>query len=412
MPGSPLKKSVQKALRMRLLVALLLVASAVGVWIQMSPSLEERKLETATLSQLETLSAENKDNERVLYHLAVKREQQGQAQQAMDAYWRALQRDSDDEKAWLGWARTTERALGSEQAKKVLQTCLEAHPGYVGALVLLAHIYQRGGDHKAAFDTSTRGVALEPDNSELLQVMGAEALAMEKPVEAEAAFRKALKQEASDWRIHAGLGDALSRLARRSEAISSFREAVRLAPQEAPPHLLLGTELLKVARTDAEIEEARHELLEVSSKADVLPKSAQFQAALGLGDSSARQRRWQDALQWYQRAGQLMPYDPTVPYHLIRVYRGLGDSANAQKAAAQHQMLDAANHEIKVTADHVASMPGDTEALLKLARLYARFDQVGNAIQNYQALLALKPQMGSARKELQTLLDKANNSTR
>jgi tetratricopeptide (TPR) repeat protein len=411
MPGSRPKKTANNAARLRLLLALLIVSGASAAWFWLAPGFEERRLEAATLSQLEALSKENKDNERVLYYLAARREQQGLAHEAMDAYWHALQRDANDERAWLGWARTTEKALGSEQAKKVLETCLQAHPGYVSALALLAQIHQHTGDHQAAFDAASRGIKLEPDNRELLRVMGSEAMVLERPLDAEAAFRKAILRDPSDWRDHAGMGDALSRLARRTEAVTAFREAVRLAPQIAPTHLLLGSELLRLARTDAEIEEARRELMEAINRTDDLPKSGQFQAALGLGDSYARQRRWQDALAWYRKAEHLMPYDPTAPYQLIRVYRGLGDLTNARQAAARHQMLDAVNLEIKVNADRVASIPQDTEALLKLARLYARYGQIEKAIQNYQALLSIKPQMASARKELQALLNSSDHTT-
>jgi tetratricopeptide (TPR) repeat protein len=399
-PSTP----VRPPRRLPVLLVGLLLLIAIVAFIRLSPLLREQKLETSSLTELENMAREEKDNPRILYHLARRQEESGQVRAAMDTYWRALQRAPDNEAGWLGWMRTTEAVLGPVQAQKVLELWLQASPRNVTADSHLARLHQRRADFPRAYETAMKGTALDAENGELWQIMGSAAIMMGKPSEAETAFRRAVTINPEEWRNHTGLSDALSRLSRQAEAVAAAQEAVRRAPQEPIPHLLLGTALLQSARNDAEIEAARAELLKIDRNANSLPPPGQFQLALTLGESYKRQRQWREALAAYQQAEQLRPYDPIVPYNLMRVYRGLGDQANLEKTAARYKTLDGYNQEIKVLTSRLEAIPNDTQARLKLARLYATCEQFEQAILNYQTLLAQSPQMASARKELDTLL--------
>lgn len=388
---------------------LLALALGVAAWRFAAPALREKQLASSGLSDLQQIAGGNGADERVLYYLGRKQETIGQTRAAMDSYWRALQIDPQDEAAWLGWARTTDAALGPDKAKQVIQTCLQALPRSAPTYVELARIEQGAGNHEGAYAAAEKAARLDPHNVEAWRIAGAEAAARQRHEDARRAFAQAAGLSAADWRSWAGLGDALSHLCRRKEAAAAFREAVRLAPNEGVTHLLLGTELLLAAASDSELESARGELQEADRLDASLPPPARFQKALMLGDSFRRERRWNEAVDWYLKAQALSPFDPAVPYGLVRVYRGKGDVAAAGRAEARHEELSRIDREINVLALRVDIAPDDTAARLRLARLYASVGQTENAALNYRKLSNSGPSAGLARRELRSLLSRSAN---
>jgi len=344
------------------------------------------------------------NDERVLFYLAQRQEQNGQLKEAMESYNRALQADQDDEAAWRGFARTTDAVVGEVHAREVVQTWLVRNPRSAEAYAMLARFDQRRGDHISAYNTAAKAAALAPKNGDIWLLMGAEAMAMERPADAEPAFRHAIECKPTDWHNYAGLGNAQVLLGHHPESLVSFRAAVRLAPELGVPHLLLGTELLSAANTDADIDAARAELLQSAQKASNMPKNAQIQMATLLGDTYKRQHRWKEALGWYQQAEQGNPLDPTVQYSLISVYRGLGDKAAAARAEARHREIEAYDQELKVTIQHLLAAPEDRDARLRLARLYRSHGAVAEAARTYEELLSRAPNDTAAQRELQSLL--------
>jgi tetratricopeptide (TPR) repeat protein len=390
-------------------IACLTIIAAIPNWIQSS---REKSLQSATLAELKASLTAMPDNERALYYLGQKQEALGDMHAAMDAYWRALQVNQQDEAAWLGWARTTDAVLGPDKAKQVIQTCLQALPNSAPAYVELAKIEQRLGDHASARAAAERAAMLDRRSVEAWKIAGAEAAALKRHEDARRAFAAAAGLSAQDWRIQAGLGDALSHLGRRQEAIGAFRVATRLAPNEGVTHLLLGTELLLAASSDVDIESARTELLATDRLDPSLPPPARFQKALMIGDSYRRQRRYRQALPWYAKAEALSPFDPTVPYELVRVYRAIGDPAAAKRAEARHEALSRIDRDINVLALRVDLAPDDHVARLKLARLYSSVGQPDKAAIHYRRLMTSSPSAELARRELSAMLAQPGSAGR
>lgn len=402
-PPRPVRVSAG-ARRLPLLLGVLLLIALVGGALRLSSHLNERSLASASLPELQNQAAQHPNEERVLFYLARRQEQNGQARDAMNSYNHALQLDQDDEAAWQGWARTTNITVGPAAAQDVVKTWLVRNPRSAAAYGMLAHLSGQSGDHLSAYNTAARAVSLAPGDGDLWQFMGAEAAALERPADSEAAFLHAIECNPTDWHSYAGISAAQIQLGRHPEGLASLREAVRLAPELGATHLLLGTELLNTAANDAEIEAARAELLQSAQKESRLPKSALMQMTTLLGDSYKRQHRWQEALGWYQKAADLNPLDPTVQYSLIAVYQGLGDKVSAGKAEARHRAIEAYDHELKVTVNHIQAVPDDLDARLKLARLYGSHGALPEAARTYADLLARSPHHPVARQELQSLL--------
>ncbi|MCW3054108.1 MAG: serine/threonine protein kinase [Chthonomonadales bacterium] len=386
-----------------LLAVLLLVAAAAGAF-RLSAHLNERALASASLTDLQKMQTNQQNDERVLFYLAQRQEQSGQLKEAMESYNKALQADQDDEAAWFGFARTTNAVVGSVHAREVVQTWLVRNPRSAGAYEMQARLDQREGNHLSAYDTAVKAAALAPKNGDIWLLMGAEAMELERPADAETAFRHAIECKPKDWHNYVGLGNAQVLLGHHPESLAGFRAAVRLAPELGVPHLLLGTELLNTAAADADIETARAELLQSAQKTNTMPKNAQIQMATLLGESYKRQHRWKEALGWYQQAEQGNPLDPTVQYSLIAVYQGLGDKVASGRAEARHREIEAYDQELKVTNSHILAAPDDREARLKLARLYRSHGAKAEAARTYQEWLSRSPNDTVAQQELQDLL--------
>jgi tetratricopeptide (TPR) repeat protein len=73
-------------------------------------------------------------------------------------------------------------------------------------------------------------LASEPNNAGLHFALGDALLRERRPVEAEAALRRAAELDPTDWSPRFGLGTALYQQSRTTEALASWREALALDP--------------------------------------------------------------------------------------------------------------------------------------------------------------------------------------
>ncbi len=85
-----------------------------------------------------------------------------------------------------------------------------------------------------------QAIRLRPE-AEILNNLGAVLLQLDRPVEAEAAWRETLRLKPDHAEAHNNLGAVLLRMNRPGEAETAFREAVRLAPANASNYFNLGT---------------------------------------------------------------------------------------------------------------------------------------------------------------------------
>jgi superkiller protein 3 len=132
-------------------------------------------------------------------------------------------------------------------------------PDKVQAALDLAEELRQVPDHALAADQYARLLRDLPDSAGARDALGGLLLSAERPAEAAAQFRAALRvgagraasSDSDGWRPAASrlhLAVALLRLDRNGEAAGEAREAVRLDPRLAPAFNALGTALYRVGR--------------------------------------------------------------------------------------------------------------------------------------------------------------------
>ncbi len=133
-------------------------------------------------------------------------------------------------------------------------------------------------------------------------------------VEAEAAYREALRLDPRYVHAHGGLGSALHAQGRYSEAEAAYREALRLDPRYVHAHGGLGSLLHAQARY-SEAEAAYREALRLDPR--------YVHAHGGLGSALHAQGRYSEAEAAYREALRLDP-------RYVRAHSGLGSALHAQ----------------------------------------------------------------------------------
>ncbi len=367
----------------------------------------ESALRTASLSALQAASQREPDNPRVFYYLGLRAQQAGQGALAMRAFWRAATLAPDDETLWLTWSQTAFDVQGRQAARDILLTFIKLHPHNALVQIQLAKLLEQGGGLVDAFGAAQKATRADPQNADAWQFLGKVALDLHDSTKAEMAFRHAIALRPRDSFSQAGLGDALFLMARYPEAAAAYREAVRLAPELATGYMALGQTLLKTAATPAELDSARASLQQALARPATLSPTGLYNACLGIGQSYEQQSRWKEALPWLKRAETIPPTNPDtnndVHFDLAQVYRALKADPDAAREMALHQNVVAYFVQARALSSHLTSHPDDTQAGLRLARLFLAHRDYTDADKTYRSVLAYAADKQAVRQEMAAL---------
>ena len=130
-----------------------------------------------------------------------------------------------------------------DRAAALYQKILRKQPGHPDALHLLGLVTDKQGDHDGALDLITRAIAAKGDNPAYHNSRGTVLLALGRPEDAEAGFRRALELNPAFPEAHNNLGNALQELGRLDEAVDSYNLAARFNPRYAEAHCNCGKAL-------------------------------------------------------------------------------------------------------------------------------------------------------------------------
>lgn len=128
-----------------------------------------------------------------------------------------------------------------EQAREYCEKALALEPSLVEVRVALGDLYRYSGDYGAA-EAEFLAVLDENKNSaQALMGLAAVYEAQDRQVEAEAALRRAIRQQPGSWKTHLRLGEFMYRGWRYDDALSAFEQAVALSPDNARVRTYIGS---------------------------------------------------------------------------------------------------------------------------------------------------------------------------
>ena len=216
-----------------------------------------------------------------------------------------------------------------------------------------------------------RALALEPEQSDALHLLGVVLSQKGNQGEAETLVRRALTVQPHHTAYHNSLGRILLLQGRMEEGIAALEEALRLAPQNPEAHFNVGEALL-AQNHPGQAEPRYRRALEL--------KPTHASAAFGLGRALWAQGDQPGALTWFQLASLLEPGNAVMLNQLGVAYMVLGHREDAQKAFDCLLQLT----------------PENPEALANLAVLVNGAGQREAAVSYYERALAQRPDLPSA----------------
>jgi tetratricopeptide (TPR) repeat protein len=229
---------------------------------------------------------------------------------------------------------------------------------------------------------------------------GVEALKAGRLEDAEAAFRRVLREGGNQAYVHNNLAIVYQQQDRHREAVAECREAIRLDPAYAAPRVVLGGSLLALGR----VAEATTEL---EAAVKLLPKERL--ARQQLARAYDRGGRPSAAIEQYRALRDLAPDDPESAYQLGRAYLRLSEWAmqrlrDIDPGSARIYQVLGHNYRVQGRADlalraferAAQADPRLPEIHLALAQIYLEQKDDAAARQEIERELAIVPESAGA----------------
>ena len=189
---------------------------------------------------------------------------------------------------------------------------------------------ERTGNYPAAIRAYQRGLAIEPDNVELLNAVGFSQFQQGNSKEAVVALEKALTIDPKHWKAHNNLALAAIDSGEFEVAEAHYRESLAIKPQPAI-YNDLGVVLERQGLPDEAVEAYRNAV-----KLDPKSASAQY----NLGSSLARSGKFAEAESHLRNAIKADPTNATPHQALAQVLEKLGRTEEARRESELAQTLN------------------------------------------------------------------------
>jgi tetratricopeptide (TPR) repeat protein len=201
----------------------------------------------------------------------------------------------------------------------------------------LSVLYYRGRAHTlVAQETYRKLFALGPDSWQLHRAMGEIYSQSQQPEKAVVEFQAALEKQPNDPDLYQDIADEDQRLSRWDDATKAYQQELKIHP--ADPAALYNLGKIQVQTGDPKEGIA---LLQQAADAHAAPAPTQFYLGVGLSKTG----RDAEAAASLEKSLTGDP-DPFLRrsawFELVRVYRRLNRTVDAQKAADEVRKLDAA----------------------------------------------------------------------
>ncbi len=429
----------------------LAVLACLAAYLWTAPALQERRLQAASLDQLQAASRREPNNARVFYYLGLHLQGLGQTGAAQDAYTRAATLDPDILAATVRdlHQRSAQPAVPTDRlirdasallarndldnAERGFNAILARDPSSAPALYSLGLILDTRGKSDEAFRAYSRAVRLQPTLYEARYRLallyygagfGDEAerrmttLVKEAPnvsrywyglgvcvrdddarnLLAESDFRRAFALDPHSGECALALAGTEAKAHQDAAAERDGRRALAFSPNDSAPALALGLFLLDHAQSpEGQAEAAR--LLH-----DALALSPHDPAALaGLGRAALGKGKPREAVTLLEDAEAWSPGDPKIWYALGTAYARLGSRKRAAYCRAASLGLFDYTRNLGFAQELAQKKLDDPNLRLRLARLYAQGGQYAWALNQYGVCRRLDPAGLEAAKEMDAL---------
>jgi cellulose synthase operon protein C len=289
--------------------------------------------------------------------------------------WQAAEASEKSARTAYGLARAKSQLGQLAEAQKLGRETLARNPEHVGAKILLAQILWRSTQTEAESTKLLDQVMREPGKGSPEELVSAQTLlgeihlARSRITHAENAFGEALKINPKAAGALAGLGEALFRAGRYSEALARFEAAVQADADEITAKVGVARTLLALER----VEDARDALKKLR---ETHPKS--MEVAHWFGKVSEAQGNRKEAEEAYRAAishGDKHPDVVQAHIALALLLNQLGRSEEAHKVLAEARAKLPDSPSIHKALGELALLQGRYEGALAEFKLALTLDK-------------------------------------
>ena len=203
-----------------------------------------------------------------------------------------------------------------------------------------------------------------PANAEIYRDIASAYDKLNRPQDAEAAYRKAIELRPGSWSIYGYYGSFLIGKNRRSEAEAAFRQAIQIAPDNARSWSNLGGALFLQDRRDDALQAFERSIA-------IYPTGAAYS---NVGTLRFNKAEYGAAARAFEAATKLSPRDYRIWRNLGAAYywapgereRAAAAYRTAQGLGEQERRIDATNGRLAIELADCAAMLGDKTTALTL----------------------------------------------
>jgi len=261
---------------------------------------------------------------------------------AIDKYKDAIELDPHYAIAYaqLAWAYLHLYTLKGDPAALSLgrsncETALSLNPNLIVGHLALSFVLEQTGDNEAAAREIAKALSIDPDDPRTLVLQGQLFARLNRWVDAEDSFKRAIKRRPNLWLPHDELGVVYNAEGKYQQAVAEFRTATFLVPRRAWPLNNLASVYLQLGKI-VECKAAAKQSLDLNFDDSAATTMA---AALRCEGKPA------DAIPFSLKAVELNPAEAANwlelgdCYSLVRSQRNEALKAYTQAATAQEEEL-------------------------------------------------------------------------
>ena len=265
----------------------------------------------------------------------------------------------------------------TKKAIRYLKEIVRVAPAYTKAYINLAMAYNGIGEGKKAMGCCKKALQLAQDGPDAYKAHCMLAIAYDISGNYELAishFKKSLRLNPDDSRVHYNLGSICAKRAKDEEAVLHFKKSVELNPDCPYAHNSLGTAYEHLNRLEKAVRHYRRAVRLKPEYAD---------ACYNLGVVCAKLGENKKAVLYYQKAIELSEYSRAYN-NLGVIYAGLGEK---EKAISSYQKA-------------IKAEPEYADAYNNLGVVYGSMGRHKEAIKYWEKALELNPDYTDAQKNL------------
>gem|GEM_PF-352562 len=185
-----------------------------------------------------------------LTNLGIEFSRNGQNEEALEAYKKALELSPKYVTAQYGLGNTLSELGRTEEAVVAYKKAMELNPVDVNIRSALVNVLLDIGRKEEAVEVCKGAIENHLENFDILRTIGENLLDLKRYEEAVDIYKKALSYDYTDSDAHYELGRALSLAGRTDDAIDHYEVAAEFNPTGADTRYALGLELKKLGRNE------------------------------------------------------------------------------------------------------------------------------------------------------------------